>query len=67
MGIPISAETSWEKVVSWPWPWADAPVYTVTFPVGWTLTRGAFPQAGLSAQGSSDGGGSASADFPRRP
>ncbi len=37
IGMPSMVETTWAKVVSWPWPCAWLPVKTVTLPVG--LTR----------------------------
>jgi hypothetical protein len=38
IGMPSSSATSWENVVSCPWPWEWEPVKTVTPPVGWTRT-----------------------------
>ena len=38
IGMPSPSATSWEKVVSWPWPWLCEPVRTETLPVGWTRT-----------------------------
>ena len=38
MGMPSRCETSWAKVVSWPWPWLCEPVSTSTEPVGLTRT-----------------------------
>src|SRR3546814_15669704 len=34
IGTPSVSATSWEKVVSWPWPWLCEPVKMVTEPVG---------------------------------
>ncbi len=36
-GTPSLSDTSWAKVVSWPWPWLCDPVMTWTLPVGLNL------------------------------
>jgi hypothetical protein len=33
---PRAPATSWVKAVSWPWPWREVPVLTVTRPSGAT-------------------------------
>ena len=52
MSTPSSSATICAKVVSSPWPCGDAPVITVTLPVGSIFTVAlSQPPAGMAADG----------------
>ena len=48
-GMPSSLSTICDQDVSWPWPWAEEPVITVTEPVGCMRTMRRLPAAGADA------------------
>ena len=52
MPTPSSSAAIWAKVVSSPCPWGEAPVMTVTLPVGSILTVAlSQPPAGVAGDG----------------
>ena len=57
--MPRRSATIWAKPVSWPWPCGEAPVKTVTTPVGWTRTSADSYRPSLQAE-------AARPDGPRR-